>query len=67
MRACVSVILAGKRGSRRHSTLKFSANKSLNVSSFIISSLGEGLTSFTKNNLANLSAEKKYNEAFRGA
>ena len=65
MRACVSVILAGKRGSRHHSTLKFSANKLSNVSSFIILSLGEGLTSLNKYNLANLSGEKEYNEAFR--
>ena len=58
-RACVSVILAGKRGSRRHSTLKFSANKLSNVSSFIILSIEEDLTFLNKNNLANLSAEKK--------
>ena len=43
----------------------FSANKLSNVSSFIILSLGEGLTSLNKYNLALLSGEKKYNEAFR--
>ena len=59
-----SVILAGKRGSRRHSTTSFSENvetgenKISNVRSFIILRSGEGVTSFTKGNSANFSTEK---------
>ena len=61
-----SVILAGKRGSRRHSTTSFSENvetgenkiSNINVRSFIILRSGEGVTSFTKGNSANFSTEK---------
>ena len=48
-----SVILAGKRDSRRLST-------SLNVRSFIILCSEESLTSFNKSNRANVSGEQKY-------
>ena len=58
-RALTSVILAGKRYSRRHST-----------TDFIIFCLEEGLTSFNKNNRANFCGEKKKkkrnNKAFWG-
>ena len=58
-----SVILAGKRGSRRHSTTSFSesrsgGNKLSNARSFIILLLGEGLTSFSINNATNFVGEK---------
>ena len=57
-RALTSVIFAGKRHSRRHST-----------TDFIIFCLEEGLTSFNKNNRANFCGEKKKkrnNKAFWG-
>ena len=70
-RAWAGVIWAGKRGSRRHSTTRFSEchsgeNKLSNVRSFIILQSGEALTSFNNDNSANLSGEKKYNEEFPG-
>ena len=55
--------MAGKRGSRRHSTTSFSANvaggknKISNVTSFIIFPWGKRVTSFTKGNSANFSSE----------
>ena len=69
-RAWAGVILARKRGSRRHSTTSLSEcrsgeNKKSNVRSFIILQSGEALTSFNNDNSANLSGEKKYNEEFR--
>ena len=48
-------ILAGKRGSRRHSNTSFRANL---VVANIILRLGERVTSFTKDNNANFSSEK---------
>ena len=62
-RAWAGVILARKRGSRRHSTTSLSEcrsgeNKKSNVSSFIILQSGEALTSFNNDNSANLSGEK---------
>ena len=68
--------MAGKRGSRRHSTTSFSesvvvAGTSYQISvsnfrSFSILQSGEGSTSFNNDNSANFSGEKKYNEGFRG-
>ena len=62
--AQTSVILAGKRGSRRQSTTSFGENveksggkKLSNVRSFIILRSGVGVTSFTKGNSANFSSE----------
>ena len=68
-RARTSVILAGKRDSRRHSTTSFSENVLVAetvVISFIILRKGEGLTSFHEDNSAHSFGEKKYNEDFRG-
>ena len=70
-RAWAGVILARKRGSRRHSTTSLSEcrsgeNKKSNVRSFIILQSGEALTSFNNDNSANLSGLKRYNEEFRG-
>ena len=69
--AWTSVILAGKRDNRRHSTTGFSENdqrecrsagsKLSNVRSFITLRSGEGLTSISINNRTDL-----YNEVFRG-
>ena len=65
--------MAGKRGSRRHSTTRFSESVEVaetryqnNVRSFSIVQSGEGITSFNNDNSANVSGEKKYNEEFRG-
>ena len=62
-----------KRGSRRHSTTSFNESVVVagtsyhwNVRSFSILQSGEVLTSFKKDNSANFSGEKKYNEEFRG-
>ena len=44
-----------------------SGNKYSNIRSFIFFRLGEGLTSFNKDNNATFSGEEKYNEAFRDA
>ena len=68
VRAWGSVILEGKRGSRRQSTTRgrSGGNKLSDVRSFIILLSGEGLTSFNNDNSANFPGEKKYNEAFRG-
>ena len=66
-----SVILAGKRDSRRHSTTSFSensrsgGNKVSNARSFMILRSGEGSTSFINYHRANFSGEKKYYETFR--
>ena len=61
-----SVILAGKRGSRRHSTTSFVARMSQwwkqvikSWTSIIILRSGEGLTSFNKHNHAYFSGETK--------
>ena len=62
--AWTSVILAGKRGSRRHSSTSFRANvvvartryQKLEVLSFLLS--GERVTFFTTDNSANFSSEK---------
>ena len=66
--AWTSVILAGKRDSRRHSTRSFSendqrecrsgGNKLTDVRSFIILRSGEGLTSFSINNRTDFFGEK---------
>ena len=70
--AWTSVILAGKRDRRRHSTTSFSeevvvAGTSYQMlESFSILLSGEGLTSCSINNPANFFGEKNYNEAFRG-
>ena len=59
-----SVILAGKRGSRRHSTTSFSesvveAGTTYQLlRSFSILQSGEGSTSFNNDNSANFSGEK---------
>ena len=71
-RAWGSDILAGKHGSRRHSTTSFSQRVVVaggglsNVRSFSILQSGEGSTSFNNDNSSNFSCEKKYNEEFRG-
>ena len=65
-RARTSVILAGKRGSRRHSTTSFSENVVEAGTSFSILQSGEVLTSFNNDNSVNFSGEKNYNEEFRG-
>ena len=55
----LGIILAGKRGSRRHWTMGFSdVVVESNVGSFIILRTGEDLNSFNKNNRANVSGEK---------
>ena len=65
-----SVILAGKRDSRRHPATSFSENVVLtktsyrNVSSFIILRSEEALSDFNKNDLANFAADKKENKVF---
>ena len=59
--AGASVILAGKSDSRRHFTTGFSksgGNKLLNVRSFIILQKGEGLTSFSIDNRADIYVKK---------
>ena len=61
-RARTSVILAGKRGSRRHFTTSFTE---LNVRNFSILQSGEVFTSFNNDDSAYLSDEKKYIEEFR--
>ena len=54
-RACFSVILAGKRDSRRHSTRSFGGNKAIKPHQmFEVSSYF-----FNNNNSANFSGEKK--------
>ena len=61
--------MAEKRVSRPHSTTSFSrsgGNKLSNVNSFDMLRPGEGLASTYKDNSANFSGEKNYNEAFRG-
>ena len=63
-RAWPSVILAGKRDSRRHSSMSFSENVVVSETSYQMLEVlslwpGEGLTSFNKNNSANLSGEKR--------
>ena len=64
--------MAGKHGSRRHSTTSCSQRVVVaggglsNVRSFSILLSGEGSTSFNNDNSANFSGEKKYNEEFRG-
>ena len=55
--------MAGKRGSRRHSTASFGecrsgGNKLSNVRTFSILQSGEGSTSFNNDNSANVSGEK---------
>ena len=60
-----SVILAGKRDSRRHSTTRFSENVADKWRSFIILRSGEDLTSFNKDNCSDVSSKKRWNEAFR--
>ena len=66
----IGVTLAGKRSSRRHTTILIAScscgNKLSNVTSLIILRTGEGLISFNKVNRVNFSV-KKYNEAFRGS
>ena len=70
-REWTSVVLAGKRDSRRHSTTSFSENVVVaetsyqNVRSFIVLQTVEGLTS-NKGKSANVSCENKYSEAFQG-
>ena len=57
-----SVILAGKRVSRRHSTTSFSENFVVTETSFqfaISLRPGQGLSSFNKNNRVNYSHGKK--------
>ena len=62
----------GETGCRRHSTTNVSencrngGNELSKVRSFIILRSREGLTSFSIDNSAIFSKEKKYNEAFRG-
>ena len=63
-RAWPSVILAGKRDSRRHSSMSFSENVVVSETSYQMLEVlslwpGEGLTSFNKDNSANLSGEKR--------
>ena len=60
-RAWGSVILEGKRGSRRQSTTRgrSGGNKLSDVRSFIILLSREGLTSFNNDNSTNFSGEKK--------
>ena len=64
-RARTSVNLAGKRDSRRHSTTKISENVVVVETSYQMLKFyqvlrsGEGLTSSTEDNSANLSGEKK--------
>ena len=61
VRAWGSVILEGKRGSRRQSTTRgrSGGNKLSDVRSFIILLSGEGLTSFNNDNSTNFSGDKK--------
>ena len=54
-----SVILAGKRDSRRHSTTRFSENVADKWRSFIILRSGEDLTSFNKDNCSDVSSKKR--------
>ena len=60
-RAWGSVILKGKRGSRRQSTTRgrSGGNKLSDVRSFIILLSEEGLTFFNNDNSTNFSGEKK--------
>jgi len=61
------VILAGKRGSLRHSTTSFSENVVVAERSYqMFLRSGERVTSFTKGDSAYFSGEGKYNEEFRG-
>ena len=66
------VTLAGKRGSRRHSTTSFGESVVVagtsyqKFRSFSILLSGEGSTSFNNDHIVNVSGEKKYNEEFRG-
>ena len=61
-RAWANVILAGKRGSRRHSTTSFSENVVVAGTSSIILWPGKGLTVSNKNDRTYFSGEKQYNE-----
>ena len=71
-RAWTSVILAGKRDSRRESTMGFwrecdsEENKSSAVRRFMILCSGKGLISFNKDNRVTSLVKKKYNKAFGG-
>ena len=63
--------LAGKRDSCYHSTTCFIENvvvakTSYQSKKFYHFAIGRGLTSCNKDNGANFSGEKKYNEAIRG-
>ena len=66
--------MAGKHGSRCHSTTNFSESVLLvgtsyhnfYVRSFSILQSGEGSTSFNNDNSANFSGEKKHSEEFWG-
>ena len=70
--AWTSVILAGKRGSRRHSVTSFSENAGVAETSYqkqeVLSFCYREVlrTSFSINKHTNLFSEKKKNEAFRG-
>ena len=70
--AWASVILAGKRDSRRHSATSFSENAEVAGTSYQMQEVlsfcyREVLrTSFSINKPTNLSSEKKKNEAFQG-
>ena len=66
VRAWISVILAGKRDSRRHSTTSFGENVVVAETSFIILRLEEGVTSFHKDNSSNFSGESKVKYSFPG-
>ena len=57
--------MAGKRGSRRHSTTSFSENVVVAGTGFSILQSGEVLASFNNDNSVNFSGEKRYNEEFR--
>ena len=57
--------MAGKRGSRRHSTTSFSENVVVAGTSLSILQSGEVLASFNNDNSVNFSGEKRYNEEFR--
>ena len=61
-RAWTSVILAGKRGSRRHSTTSFRVNVVVAGTSSNILWPGKGETVSNKNNRTYFSGEKQYNE-----
>ena len=62
-RSWTSVILAGNRGSRRHSTTSFSeivevAGTSYQMLNVLSSCDDGGVTSFTRSNIVNFSSEK---------